>query len=178
MRRLVVASILAFATAACASAVHSGVSAGPTAAGAPGVTVGAGASARAGVDASGSPRTGAKAASGSQPHPTASLMDYKNTMPLRVKINRTCATAGDRIEITADTMGNSLVALSSYYPADNNFPPDIMMYPSDSNPTGHYVWTFVLRPGTPLGPSRVEVLATHNPETAYWRGSFLVATSC
>jgi hypothetical protein len=97
-------------------------------------------------------------------------------MPLEATINRTCARVGDEMSSTATTVKNAQLAFSAGY-TDNSLVPDFTFVPKESNPTGTYTWTWVIRPMRP-GPANLSVVASKDGKGAAYNIPFRVAEKC
>lgn len=135
------------------------------------------------TDASGAPTTGSSngttpAAKGSKktggfPSPGP---NPRNTLPLTVTINRKCAKPGDEMSSTATTVKGAQLAFSAGY-ADNSLIPDFTFVPKESNVTGTYTWTWVIRPMR-SGDAMLSVVASKEGKGAAFNIPFKVAQAC
>lgn len=107
-------------------------------------------------------------------NPTVKVNDF----PLAMHLNTACATPGSKMQAMVVTVPASQLAFASYYTADNSYTPDIAMVPSESNVSGSFTWTWILKPTTPLGQAVVKVLAAKNQKAASATGYFRVARTC
>jgi hypothetical protein len=116
--------------------------------------------------------------------PDAKRVDYgkmgpadHNTMPLRVTLSATCATPGQAMQATAETLPGAKLAFAAGY-SDNDFPPNFTYVPGEGNPTGTFTWTWEITPTTPRGNAVVMVVAGKDDQGASYKAPFRVANSC
>lgn len=102
-----------------------------------------------------------------------------NTMPLDVRLSRTCARPGDQMQATAKTLPWSKLAFAANYEEDDQgYVPDFQYVEDEMNPTGTYTWTWVIRPSIDPGEALVTVVAAKDDKGASYNAPFRVSRSC
>jgi hypothetical protein len=100
-----------------------------------------------------------------------------NTMPLTVTLGADCATPGQVMSATAETLPGSKLAFAAAY-SDNDFVPSFAYYPGETNVTGTVTWTWEITPNTPRGDAVVTVVAAKEKKGASYKAPFRVADAC
>lgn len=103
--------------------------------------------------------------------------DGRNTLPLEVTLNRSCARPGDVMQAEAVTVPEALMGFAAAY-SDNDYAPDFTYVPAETNVTGTFTWTWTLKPDTPKGDAELTVLAAKGDRNSTVRVPFRVAASC
>lgn len=173
---------LTLAVSACAPA-RSGVTVSSTRVPEPGGSPPATSGAHPGSDAPSTPNPGTDGAS---PHGKATTTEARvapgpgkrNTMPLTVTLNRTCAEHGDEMVSEAVTTAGAQLTFAAGYSSSNDLPPDFEYVPKEANATGSHTWRWVIRPDIRPGDAILSVVASKEGKGASYNIPFRIAASC
>jgi hypothetical protein len=112
------------------------------------------------------PRVTSSPKAPARPSPTATYFPYASTAPIEVTLTPRCVKQGGRITIDIKTLPNSTAGYQAVYAGEKGGAPQPMGYGYGGNAggrvygDGHYKDTWTVSLAAPVGPARVDAVAS------------------